>query len=90
MFLRGTEEGILARLARADVGERPMLGGNAWRERVAELLRTRYPIYERADLALDIAGDEAPENTAARLHSLVAKSGGQPPGGRIGDIDAEN
>lgn len=90
VFLRVMEEDLLDRLARSDVNDRPMLGGDAWRERVAELLRARYPIYGQADLLLDVGGDEAAEATAARLHSLIAGTAREAAGPRGGDTDAEN
>lgn len=90
VFLRVTEEDLLARLAHANVNERPMLRGDAWREQVTELLRIRYPVYGGADLLLDIGGNEDAETTAARLHSLIAGAAVTPDGTRAGDIDAEN
>lgn len=71
VFLRVDEEELLARLARADVRERPMLRGDAWRERVAELVRARYPVYGGADVTLDIRGGEDATATAARLHEAI-------------------
>ncbi len=71
VFLRVAEEELLARLARADVTERPMLRGAEWRERVAGLVRARYPVYEGADMTLDIPGGEDAAETAARLHKAI-------------------
>ncbi len=67
VFLRVGEEDLLRRLAASDIAARPMIAGDAWRERVRDLLRLRYPLYEQADLILDIPGDEAPGVTADRL-----------------------
>lgn len=71
VFLRVGEEELLARLARADVRERPMLRGDEWRSRVAELLRTRYPVYAGADLTLDIGEGEDAAETVRRLRDLI-------------------
>ncbi|MDR1744422.1 MAG: AAA family ATPase [Planctomycetota bacterium] len=72
VFLRVGEEELLARLARADVAERPLLRGDEWRERVAELVRIRYPIYSGADVTLDVRDGEDAAATVARLHEALA------------------
>ncbi len=73
VFLRVGEEELIRRLAGSDVAARPMIAGEAWRERVRELVCLRYPLYEKADVILDIAGDESPEDTARRLAYTLAE-----------------
>ena len=70
VFLRVPEGELLRRLEAAGVAERPLLSRPDWRERVGELVRTRYPLYGEAALVLDVGG-ESPEETAERLVAMV-------------------
>lgn len=70
VFLRVPETELLRRLEQTDPATRPVLGGDGWRDRIADIVGRRYPLYEQADLTLDIA-DEPPETTCARLLELL-------------------
>lgn len=70
VFLRVGKDELLRRLEKTDVASRPVLAGEDWRERVTELVETRYPVYEKADVVIDI-GDESPEETVERLLCLL-------------------
>lgn len=71
VFLRVEEDELLRRLELCDAGLRPILGGEGWRDRVAGIMNSRYPLYELADRVLPI-GDEPPETTCRRLLELLA------------------
>jgi shikimate kinase len=70
VFLRVEEDELVRRLAMSDAALRPVLGGDGWRDRVGDLVRRRYPLYELADKVLSI-GEETPETTCQRLLELL-------------------
>ncbi len=71
VFLRVEQDELLRRLRKSDAGLRPILGGIGWEDRIAGIVRDRYPLYELADLILPV-GNESPETTCSRLLDLLA------------------
>lgn len=71
VFIRVAEDELLRRLEQAGVDKRPLLASPNWRGRVRELVGARYPLYETAEIVLDV-GDEEPAATADRLAAILA------------------
>ncbi|MCW5944024.1 MAG: shikimate kinase [Fimbriimonadaceae bacterium] len=64
-YLRASPEGLIARLSQSRK-RRPLLLEESWEEDLRRLLARRAPLYEQADVILDVDGLEIAE-AAARL-----------------------
>jgi shikimate kinase len=69
VYLHVREELLLDRLANSKK-KRPLLEVDDWQGRVEELLQARRPLYERADVKVDV-GDLDIEDTALRIVSAI-------------------
>ncbi|MGB8266920.1 MAG: shikimate kinase [Candidatus Velthaea sp.] len=66
IFLRAPLETLERRLARSNI-RRPLLA----RASIGSIVAARLPLYEAADLTVDVDDDEAPDATAARIAALL-------------------
>lgn len=71
VWLRADLETLLARVMRRN--NRPLLQGRDQRQVLAELIETRSPIYQMADLTIDSA-EGPPESTTLRTISALANT----------------
>jgi shikimate kinase len=74
IYLKATAETIIERL-KASKKKRPLLMADAWPERVLDLLAARTPLYERADISVQVDSDDV-VNVANR--ALAAIQGVRP------------
>ena len=76
IYLRASTETIIARLT-ASKKKRPLLMADAWPERVIELLQKRSPLYEQADVSVEVDSDDV---VSVAKKVLQALEGVQPCG----------
>ena len=69
IYLRASTETIIARL-NASKKKRPLLMADAWPERVIGLLEKRTPLYEQADILVEVDSDDV-VNVAKRVLKAV-------------------
>ena len=55
---------------------RPLLNQGNRREILAQLMRERYPFYERADIIFDVSDGPAPESAERLMGALIADTSG--------------
>lgn len=71
VFIKVSEKELIRRLEQSEIAERPVLSSPDWRQRVKELVLTRYPQYDKASHILEV-GDEKPEHTVDRLVAMLS------------------
>lgn len=69
IYLRSSFETLVSRLE-ASKKRRPLLELDEWKERVHELLRLREPLYEKADLTVNLENLDVPSAAARVLEAL--------------------
>ena len=73
IYLKSTAEKIIERLE-ASKKKRPLLQVEEWPERVKELLAKREPMYSKADLTIELDGDDV-RSGAARVFAALGELG---------------
>jgi shikimate kinase len=69
IFLNASPETLISRLE-VSKKKRPLLMAEAWPDRVRGLLEQRRPLYERADLVVEVDSDDV-KNVAARVLAAI-------------------
>lgn len=77
IWLRADLETLVARTGRSH--KRPLLAGVDRAEKLAELMRTRYPVYAEADLVVDSQPGAVENTVQAALEALRRFAGGPRP-----------
>ena len=73
IYLRSTSEQLISRLETSKK-KRPLLQVEEWPERVKDLLAEREPLYERADLIVDLTGLTV-DDAAAQVMDCLERQG---------------